>query len=226
MGSLTDELPKPMLPVNGKPLIAHVVERLRAAGIERVLIVTGYLAEMIEQHFAGSEFPIEFIRQNEPNGTATAALLAREFAGSDAFLLTFGDILADPADYAALVGMMSDAGTDGVVGVKSVADPFQGAAVYAEGGRISNIVEKPPPGTSQTNWNSAGVFALRPTAFDFLERVPLSPRGEYELTSALGDMLLNGKKLLLYELKGGWRDVGRPTDLETAETLTGRPQQY
>ena len=223
MGNLTSDLPKAMLPVNGTPLLEHILERLRAAGFERALIVTGYRAEQIEGHFAGYSMPLTFARQEALNGTATAALLAREFAGEDSFLLTFGDILIEPEDYRHAVLLMESAEVDGVIAVKRVEDPYQGAAVYEENGRVTRIIEKPPQGTSSTNWNSAGMYALRPGVFKELQRVPISERGEYELTSALSQMLLNGKSLYIAEMRGAWRDVGRPEDLDATADLIRYP---
>ena len=219
MGDLTSDLPKPMLPVNGKPLLEHILERLGAAGFEEALIVTGYRADTIERHFEGYVMPLTFVRQEVLNGTATAALLAREFTGKDSFLLTFGDILIEPEDYRNAVRLMESPEIDGVIAVKRVQDPFQGAAVYEENGRVTRIVEKPPRGTSRTNWNSAGMYVFRQSVFDELRRVPLSERGEYEITSALSRMILNGRTLLTCEMAGGWRDVGRPEDLEAAADL-------
>lgn len=220
MGDLTSDLPKPMLPVHGKPLLEHILERLAAAGFERVLIVTGYRADAIEGYFEAYKMSLTFIRQNRLNGTATAALLAEEFASKDAFLLTFGDILIEPEDYGNAVRLMDSPDVDGVIAVKNVEDPFQGAAVYEENGRVTKIIEKPQRGTSRTNWNSAGMYAFRPAVFNDLRRVPLSERGEYELTSALSRMLTDGKTLLMCEIQGKWRDVGRPEDLEAAADLT------
>jgi dTDP-glucose pyrophosphorylase len=220
MGHLTSDLPKPMLPVHGKPLLEHILDRLHSAGFEQVLIVTGYRADTIESHFDGYPMPLTFSRQDRLNGTATAALLAEDFVGDDPFLLTFGDILIEPEDYRNAVRLMESPDVEGVIAVKRVEDPFQGAAVYEENGRVTEIIEKPPRGTSRTNWNSAGMYAFRPGVFRELRRVPLSERGEYELTSALSQMLANGKTLVIGEMHGGWRDVGRPEDLEAAADLT------
>jgi len=95
-----------------------------------------------------------------------------------------------------------------VVVAKRVEDAWQGAAVYEENGILTSIIEKPLPGTSTTNWNSAGSYGFREDVFPELKRVPLSARGEYELTSAVQRLILAGHKLRLYPLQGSWRDVG------------------
>jgi NDP-sugar pyrophosphorylase family protein len=216
MGHLTDEIPKPMIRVSGKPLLEHILDRLREAGIQSAAVVTGYRHELIEEYFERYPLPITFLQQQELNGTATAVRLARQFVASDPFLLTFGDIWCDVADYLGLMAMLSG-GTEAVLGVRRVDDPWQGAAVYEQDGAVVNIVEKPAKGASTTNWNSAGLYVFRATVFDELERVKKSPRGEYEITSAIEQMIAAGTKLKIYAIQGKWRDVGRPEDLAAIE---------
>jgi len=215
MGQMTEEIPKPMLPVQGRPMLEHILERLGAAGIQRFLVVTGYQHKTVEEHFSKWPLPVEFCIQEPVNGTGSAALLAREFAGNEPFLLTYGDILCDASEYArcgeVLVGNGASAA---VLAVKAVDDPWQGAAVYEENGRIQRIIEKPPKGSSTTHWNSAGFYAFRPVVFDYLARLQPSPRNEYELTSALDMMIEDGLDLHISPVQGTWRDVGRPEDLD------------
>lgn len=220
MKSLTADRPKPMLEVAGKPLLEHILDRLAEAGFNQFLIVTGYRADMIENYFAGYRLPIAFERQQVANGTGAAALLAKDWAGDDPFLLTFGDIVMESADYRAMAQIVeTDPECQGVMAVKWVDDPAAGAAVYEQNGRIERVIEKPPVGTSTTHWNSAGGYAFRQSVFTELERIPLSPRGEYEVTSAIDQMLAAGLNLRIHPLKGDWRDVGRPEDLAVAEQM-------
>ena len=220
MGALTAELPKPMLVVCGKPLLEHVLDRLRTAGIQAVFVVTGYRAETIENHFATYPMRLVFGRQESIDGTARAALLAREFVGGDDFLLTYGDILVSAAEYKTIGTQLETySATSAVVAVKRVEDPWQGAAAYKEHGRLTRIVEKPARGASTTPWDSAGLYAFRASIFDELAAVMPSPRGEYELTSAIENQLVVGLRLEIYEIKGPWCDVGRPEDLAEAERI-------
>lgn len=222
MGDLTEDRPKPMIPLRGKPMLEHVLDRLREAGFTKVFLVTGYMAETIEGHFAGYPMDLTCRRQAVVDGTARAALLAREWVGGDPFLLTYGDILSTAADYAAMAGMIEgDRDCAAVLAAKWVDDPWQGAAIYESAGRVSRIVEKPKPGTSATHWNSAGIYTFREAIFDEFARVEKSPRGEYELTGGVERLLAAGRKVLVHGLTGAWRDVGRPEDIEVAEGLLG-----
>jgi NDP-sugar pyrophosphorylase family protein len=216
MKDLTLAAPKPMLHAGGRPILERLLERLIEAGYSEALIVTGYRAESIEDYFRDYRFPLRFLRQSPIDGTAPAALLARQFVGDDDFLLTFGDILADAPCYREILDQLrSDAGAEAILAVREVEDPYRGAAVYVDGeGRVTRIVEKPPQGESTTHWNSAGIYAVRTSLFAELERVPKSSRGEYELTSAIAQLIDGGKFLKIFPVQGNWRDIGRPEDLE------------
>jgi dTDP-glucose pyrophosphorylase len=224
MKSLTDDCPKPMIPLSGRPLLAHLVERMEQAGLREILLITGYKAHVIEDYFR--EHPpaaatLSYRLQEPQNGTAKAALLGREFVGNQPFLLTFGDILVDANVYREMFRRF--AGAEAVLAVNPVEDPYQGAAVYGAEGRVTKIIEKPPQGTSTTPWNNSGIYCMGPQVFDELARVELSPRGEYELTDAIRQMLEAGVEFGYHEIQGFWRDVGRPEDLPQAENyLRGR----
>jgi NDP-sugar pyrophosphorylase family protein len=222
MKELTEHCPKPMLEVAGKPVLEHTLGRLRQAGFTQALIVTGYRAEMIEGYFRGYPMEIGFVRQTVAEGTGQAAMLAREWTDEEPFLLTFADILIDTPDYLGVASKLEgNSAAPAAVALNWVEDPAAGAAVYEQDGRMIRIVEKPAPGTSNTHWNSAGAFAFRDEIFAELERVPRSSRGEYELTSAIVQLLDRGRPVLVHPLTGFWRDVGRPEDLvEAARILT------
>lgn len=220
MGEITVDLPKAMLPVRGRPMLEHVLDGLALAGIREFFLVVGYRRESIESHFrAWRSGHIEFCVQETLNGTAAAARLARGFVGQEPFLLTFGDILCQPAAYLNCAEIIQDhPQTVAVLGVRDVDDPWQGAAVYDVAGRVTQVIEKPPRGTSTTRWNSAGLYAMRPPVFDYLDRVTPSVRNEYELTSIFEMMLSDGLELRISPIEGHWRDVGRPEDLEAVNS--------
>src|SRR2546425_3852412 len=106
MRELTNELPKPMLPVQGKPILQHIVEGLRENGISEIFIVTGFRADVIEQHFGDGKkmgVRIAYGRQVVQDGTGKAPELAKSFVGNNPFLLTYGDILVKPETYSKML---------------------------------------------------------------------------------------------------------------------------
>src|SRR5450755_4515357 len=113
MRDLTNELPKPMIEVRGKPILQHIIEGLRAAGVARFLIIVGYRAEVVRHAFGDGArlgVAISYATQVVQNGTGKVVELARDFAGEDPFVLSYGDIIVDPLNYPRLVALA--AGTD------------------------------------------------------------------------------------------------------------------
>ena len=217
MGELTDDRPKPMLSLEGRPMLAHQIERLEAAGMEQILVVIGYKGQLVRDYF--EEHPpalarLDYVVQQTADGTGSAAKLARDFAGEDAFLMVYGDNLVDASVYSAMLEEAARA--EMVMAVKYVEDPYQGGAVYVDGDRVTKIVEKPPQGTATTHWINAGIYVFRPSVFAELDRLELSPRGEYELTDAVHGLLSSGRRVGWRPIEGYWRDVGRPEDLSSA----------
>lgn len=223
MKDLTSATPKHMLPVAGKPVLEHVVTRLRDAGIDRQVILTGYLAEAIEDYFGdGSRFGVQitYTRQSKLDGTGSAVHSAREAIGAEPFLMTFGDVLASTATYRGLLEDFQSQPCDILLALNWVEDPCNGAAVYLdESGQVVRIIEKPPAGESTTNWNQAGIFLFSPRIFEYTARLSPSPRGEYELTEAVSMMLGDCCRIRGYRMSGVWCDVGRPDDIGKAGKL-------
>ena len=223
MGKLTSDIPKPMLPISGKPMLAYILMWMKEAGIEDIALIVGYRNEVIEEYFGGGEkfgINIRYIIQEVPDGTGSAVHLAKDFAGEEPFMLSWGDIITEPENYRRLIkDFRSGENVQGVLGLNRVKDPWQGAAVYLDENRvIERIIEKPPKGTSTTSYNSSGVMILHPVVFEYTAKIEPSPRGEYEYTSALHNMLKDGLKLKGKPLEGFWCDVGRPEDIAFVES--------
>jgi NDP-sugar pyrophosphorylase family protein len=226
LGALTDKVPKPMLEVAGKPLLAHIVDAIAAAGVRDIAIVTSYLAahidEWVARHVrAKPELRLSTLPQVELNGTGGAMLLAKDFvAREDAFIFGWGDILMDVDNYSHVIAGARSQSYDLMLAVNRIHDPWQGAAVYVDAKMcIEKIVEKPVPGTSTTNWNNAGLFAATPRIFDYLAKLKPSSRGELELSDAIAMMIADRCVVRAMEVRGFWRDVGTPEDLDRARNL-------
>src|SRR5262249_6119701 len=111
MRELTAQLPKPMIEVRGKPVLQHIVEGLRDAGIRNCLIVVGYRADAVRDFFRdGSDYniAIQYKTQTVQDGTGRVVDLGRDFVGNRPFVLVYGDILVDPANYKRVVDLRDD----------------------------------------------------------------------------------------------------------------------
>ncbi len=214
MRELTLDVPKPMIPVRGKPILLHILEGMRAAGVTDFLIIVGYRADVVTSYFGdGSRFGagVSYETQVVQDGTGRVVELARAFCGDDAFLLSYGDILVEPSNYAALA-VLEETGT---VSVKRNEDVSKGGAVFVDDNfRLIDLREKPKPGEPTSPWYNAGVYAFRPLIFQFIARLEKSPRGEYELTDAIREMAKSGHRVKAYELQGEWADVRDPEILK------------
>ena len=211
MKDLTNDLPKPMLEVRGKPILLHIVEGLKAAGVSQFCIIVGYKAEVVREFFGdGAKFGvgITYVTQTVQDGTGRVVELAKEFAGNDPFVLSYGDILISPANYLRLVDL---GGAEGLVTVKHNEGEIAkgGCVVVNERFELTDLIEK-PAGPAPSPWYNAGVYTFCRSIFEFTAKLKLSPRGEYELTDAIRDLAKSGKLVKAIELSGDWADVRDP----------------
>jgi dTDP-glucose pyrophosphorylase len=215
MRELTDDLPKPMIEVRGKPILLHIVEGLREAGVTQLCIIVGYCADVVKSFFGdGSLFgvSVSYETQVVQDGTGRVVELAKTFCGSDPFILSYGDILVEPGNYRRLAAL---AGEEAIVSVKRNEDVSKGGAVFVnEKFELTDLREKPKPGEPTSPWYNAGVYAFRASIFDFTAKLERSIRGEYELTDAIRALALSGKKVQALELTGDWADVRDPEVLQ------------
>lgn len=195
----TDTTPKPLLPVNGKPTLDLILDSLKRAGIERVVLVTHYLAEQLERYAqTQAYFPsssIDCIKQNKLAGTADAALTALEAKAEwfDApFLLTASDYLVPPEFYPNLVNAYERAGTAIAVSVKRLPDDelaMRSSVRFNTDGAVLEVVEKPAPGQAPSNLSANLVYVLPADIVGAIKAVQPSIRGEKEIQSAINAYL-------------------------------------
>ncbi|MFM7100337.1 MAG: nucleotidyltransferase family protein, partial [Verrucomicrobiota bacterium] len=204
-----------------------------AAGIRDVCLITGWRAEVVEEHFGdGRRFGarIRYARQAVQDGTGKAPELAKEFVGSDDFLLTYGDILVRPETYRRMVERWQEGGFGGLLTVTEGQDVTQGGLnFFDEQFCLTRLVEK--PGAVQLEelrrtgwlqpgrpvWYNAGIYLFQPVLFDFTARLQKSPRGEYELTDAISAMVAAGHRMAGLKIEGRWVDVRDPAVLASLQ---------
>jgi len=248
MRELTNGLPKPMLRVQGKPILERIVAGIAAAGIRDIFIVTGWHSEVIENHFGNGKklgARLAFGRQIVQDGTGKAPEVAKAFVGDSPFLLTYGDILVQPksptislmetmkATYQQMIRRFHEGNFAGVITVTRGEDVTKGGLnFFDEQFCLKRLVEKASPEQLEQLrrdgwlkagapvWYNAGIYIFRPSLFDFTARLQKSPRGEYELTDAIGAMAAAGQKLAGLEIQGRWVDVRDPEVLARLEKET------
>jgi len=221
MREMTADLPKPMLEVRGKPVLQHIVEGLRDAGITDFLIIVGYRADAVQNFFGdGSRYKIgiQYATQTVQDGTGRVVELAKNFVANAPFTLGYGDILVAPENYKRVVDLPD--GVDALISVTRGEDVSKGGAVFVnERMEMIDLREKPRPGEPTSPWYNAGLYAFRPNIFDFTAKLKPSPRDEYELTDAIRELAQSGKKVQALELTGNWADVRDPETLAKLNAL-------
>ena len=218
---LTLARPKQMLPLVDRPLLAYLLDQVRRAGVERIVLSCGYLPDPIRAAFGDGRslgLRLEYAVEREPLGTAGAIRFAAEEAGvSGTFLALNGDILSD-IDLGALVACHHAAGASASIALTAVDDPGRyGLVRTASDGSVLEFVEKPPPSEIDTDLINAGAYVLGPGALASVE--PGCPTSiEREVFP-----LLAGAGLHAWRCDGYWSDVGTPASYVQAhhDVLSG-----
>ena len=167
---LTNDLPKPVLPVANRPFFEYMLDHLRAAGVTRVIMALGYRAEpLIESFGDGSAYGlmIDYIVEDKPLGTSGAvrALLPEL---KETFLVLNGDCVTE-IDIAAMVEQHVERREYATLAVHSVDDPSRYGVVVIDGiGYVNRFIEKPPGPRFPAHTVNSGVYALEPEMFNFI----------------------------------------------------------
>ena len=217
---LTEDKPKGMVEVAGKPILTHCFEQLVDLGADDLYAVVGYKKEAIIEHY-GDEFdgvPITYAHQREQKGLAHALLTVEEHIEDD-FMLMLGDNIFQ-ANLQDVINRQREDRADAAFLVEEV--PWDEASRYGvcdtnKYGEIVEVVEKPddPP----SNLVMTGFYTFTPAIFHACHLVQPSERGEYEISDAV-DLLLDSGRTIDAIRMDGWRvDVGYPEDREKAEQL-------
>ncbi|QPV62881.1 NTP transferase domain-containing protein [Halosimplex litoreum] len=204
MRPLTESLPKPMLPVADRPLVAHGADAAIDAGASELILVVGYEADAVREYF-GEEYrgtPVEYAVQAEQLGTAHAVDCASEYLEGP-FAVLNGDDLYDRASVEALLSADGPA-----VGTYRVDDPTSYGVFEVTDGVVTGIVEKPsdPP----TDLVNVGAYRFPAEAREWLD-VPKSERGEHEITDVLSKVIAE-RSVRTVEVER-WLGCGRPWEL-------------
>lgn len=208
---LTDNRPKPLLPILGKPCIEYALRSLVEAGIEEIFVACGYRANDLVSSITELDLGVRklvFAFEDEPAGTAGAVkLLETRLEGT--FVVASGDVLAD-VNMGDLIAYHRTKGAFGTMALTTAERPEEfGIVGLDQNGRIERFKEKPAPEEVFSNLINAGIYVLEPDSLDCI------PEGEmYDFSKNLFPKLLGmGKPLFGAPIQGMWKDIGRPSDL-------------
>ncbi len=212
---LTQDLPKGMLPLNGKPLLQIIIEQLRAVGVTDIIIIVNYCKERIVDFFSdGTSLGVNltYVHQPEMKGTADAVLQAESAVASDKFICIACDSLFE---HDLLFRILSHP-TEGVITCKEVSDHRRYGMLKVENLKVLEIVEKPeiPP----SNLANFSVYIFPKQIFPACRKVKPSPRGEFEINDAI-KILINQGYNFTYEISTHVIDIGTFEQLSQAEAV-------
>lgn len=204
----TENCPKPMLPVGGKPILEHIIERAKAEGFSRFTLAVHYLGFMIEEHFGdGSKWQVEidYLHELQPLGTG-GALSLLEPVPPGPFLVTNGDVLTD-IRYGELIDFHVRHGAAATMAVRLHEWQHPFGVVRTQGVDIIGFDEKP---VARSHIN-AGIYAVEPSALKCLAA------GEHcDMPTLFARLQADAARTIVYPMHEPWLDVGRPHDLEQA----------
>ena len=204
----TENCPKPLLPVAGKPMLEHIIERAKLEGFTHFVLAIHYLGHMIEDHFGNGDrlgVKIDYLREQSPLGTA-GALGLLDPRPSAAFVVANGDVITD-IRYGELLDfhVRHNAAATMAVRVHEWQHPF--GVVQIQGVEIVGIEEKP---VARSHIN-AGVYAIDPDALSVL-----SADAHCDMPTLFARLQAKAKRTVAYPMHEPWLDVGRPDDLNRA----------
>ena len=205
---ITEEIPKPMIRIAGRPILERVVLHLVGFGIRRIFLSVNYLPHVIEQHFGdGSRLGcrIEYLREDKPLGTAGALALLPE-KPTDPLLVMNGDLVTE-AEIGAMLEFHARGGQHATVGVRRYSHTVPFGCVELDGERIIQMEEKP----SMVRLVNAGIYVLAP---ELVGRV--QPGQEIGMPTLLDGCLERDEKVCAFEIHADWIDVGQRDQLRRA----------
>lgn len=216
---VTLTMPKPLVPVANKWLIAYAIDVLKGAGLNDIGIVVNSIDSSIVTTLGKGDalgVNITYIVQTDQKGLAHAIGLCHDFVGGEPFCVFLGDnIFQDNMKGLLEMFVASDAEATIVLG--EVSDPSRFGIALLEDGRIKQVIEKPkdPP----SNLAIAGVYLFRKSVFDAIASIKPSARNELEITDAIQELINRGKNVTPYALNGWWIDAGKPDPIILANQL-------
>lgn len=207
---LTNDTPKPLLKIGGKPIIEYNIDRLIHVGVKQLKLSINYLGDQLVDYFGDGSVKnanIEYIREDKPLGTIGSILLIDNFIHDDIIVMN-SDLLTN-IDFADFFKVFKESDADMAVAATSyhVDVPYAVLEVNEEN-RVSSLKEKP----RYTYYSNAGIYILKKSLLKMI------PEGEfYDITDLMDAMISTNKKLITYPITGYWLDIGKHEDFKKAQ---------
>ncbi|MCX6812096.1 MAG: nucleotidyltransferase family protein [Candidatus Berkelbacteria bacterium] len=209
----TFELPKAMLPVQGKPMVLHVIEQLKIHGISEIILAIGYKGHKIREYFGdGHQFGlnIKYVVEDKPLGTAGPLRLAKKYL-TESFFIVWGDILSH-LDLTDLMYFHKEHGGLATVALTTVSDPSRYGVAMMNGNKIVGFIEKPKLEEAPSKLINSGLAIMEPEIIE--KYVP--KRGKAMVEYDIYPRLAADGKLFGYPFQGQWFDTGTHESYEKA----------
>ncbi|HEV7772194.1 MAG TPA: sugar phosphate nucleotidyltransferase [Conexibacter sp.] len=215
----TTVLPKPLLPVGERPVLAILLEQLAAAGATRIDVCIGYLGELIRAYLAETppaigDTQLAFHTESEPLGTAGA--LSEIASLDEPFLSLNGDVLTS-LSFAALMDEHRASGAAITIAAQAQDTEISSGVLELSGDRVTAYIEKP----TLTHLVSLGIYALAPRALEHL------PPGRVDIPTLVDVLLAAGEDVRAHRFDGAWFDIGTIGEHEAAaKALADDPGRF
>jgi dTDP-glucose pyrophosphorylase len=206
---LTEDLPKPLLPVGGKPVLENIVESFAEQGFRRIFVAVNYKAEMIRQYFGSGErwgVQMHYLDEQQPLGTAGALSLLPE-QPTEPMIVMNGDLLTR-TNFANLLQFHATHAACATMAVREYGQQVPYGVLTLDGTRICSIEEKP----ITKHFVSAGIYALAPEALEFVTAETF-----LDMPTLFGRLIAARRTTAAYPLREYWVDIGRLEELERAQ---------
>jgi dTDP-glucose pyrophosphorylase len=208
---LTEHLPKPLLPVDGKPIIEYNIDRLIKFGVNNIRISINYLGHLLQNHFgdgSSKNIEISYISEDAPMGTIGAVRTVNNWK-TEHVLVMNSDVLTD-IDFADFYNEFVESGASLAIAATSYSVNIPYAVLETgKGNQVYTLAEKP----TYTYYSNAGIYLMNLDVLDFI------PYGKpYDMPDLINALMEKGHKVISYPIRGYWLDIGKMNDYEKAQT--------
>jgi len=213
----TNNCPKPMLKVSGKPMLEHIIVHAKKEGFTNIVLAINYLGHLIEDYFGdGKEFGVNitYLKEKSPMGTAGALSLLTT-CPKESFIITNGDVITD-LSYTELLNFHDNHDAYGTMAVKLYEWEHPFGIVNTDGFNIVGHEEKP----ITRGYINAGIYVLKPESLKMISNINPS-----DMPDVFEKLRSNSKRVLAYPMHEPWLDVGKAEDLQKINDSIKKPKQ-